>query len=116
VSKHRKIAIVLHSINGLLMVLLGFIIFTVSGAFTSCSASAIAQNSSFCIYSSLFFFGIPLTLSLLTIIALVNFGKVAKIFLWTYSIIIAVLFIPIGSAIGGHTIYLLSDSAKATTH
>jgi hypothetical protein len=111
-TKHKKIAIILHSLNGLLFVAAGFIFFVVPQAFTACSTPAMAQNPSVCFYASLLFFGIPVVIALLPIVALVKFGKTARGFLWVYSIFVAVLFFPVGTAIGGHTIYLLRSTTK----
>jgi len=75
VTKHRKIALILHAANGLLFLVLGFTLFVLAQAFTSCTTSAIAQSPSPCVYASLVCFGVPIVIALLPIIALTTFGR-----------------------------------------
>jgi len=112
-AKHRKIAIALHAANGLLLVFLGLVLFVLAQAFTACSSSVITSDSSFCVYALLLFLGVPIVIALMPIVALLKFGKISRGFLWAYSIFIAVLLIPVGTAIGAHTIYLLRSTANA---
>jgi len=115
VTRHRKIALILHAANGLLFLALGFTLFVLAQAFTSCTSSAIAQSPSLCVYASLVCFGVPIMIALLPIIALSTFGKTARRFLWGYSLFIAVLFFPIGTAVGVHTLYLLRSTTVAAS-
>src|SRR6266513_6390057 len=66
-----------------------------------------------CVYASLVCFGVPIVIALLPIIALTSFGKMARRFLWGYSPFIALLFFPIGTAVGVHTLYLLRSTTVA---
>ena len=111
-AKHKKIAITLHVINGLMLIAFGFILFVISQAFVACSTTALSEDPSICVYALSIFLGIPSVLALLPIVALIKFGKTSRGFLWAYSILIAVLFFPIGTPIGGHTIYLLRLTAR----
>jgi hypothetical protein len=112
--KHRKIAIALHVVNGLLLILLGFILFVLAGAFTACSTNALANDSSVCVLALLLFLGVPAAIAIAPVVALLKYGRTSRRFLWVYSILISVLFIPIGTAVGAHTIYLLRSAANAS--
>jgi len=115
IDRHRKIASVLHLINGAGYITVGYIIFVISGAFTSCTEDAMSIDPSTCYLSSLVLFGIPITIAAFPLVALYNFGPLSQKFLKAYSMFIAVLFIPIGTLIGIHTIKLV-NSAKHITN
>ncbi len=112
-AKHQKIAIALHAVNGLLLILFGLVLLVVAQAFTACS-SKLANDWLICAYALLLFLGVPAAIASMPIVALLKFGKISRWFLWGYSILIAVLFIPVGTAVGAHTIYLLRSTANAS--
>ena len=113
-NKHKKIAIVLHSLNGAGYIAIGYAIFVISGAFTSCTTESFNNDASQCINALLLIFGIPILLALTPIIALIKYGTISKMFLKGYSILIAVLLIPIGTIVGMHTLKLLKISSNET--
>ena len=114
IDKHRKIAAVLHLFNGAGYIAVGYIIFVISGAFTSCTEDAMSIDPSACYLSSLVLFGIPSIIAALPLVALYKFGSLSQKFLKAYSIFIAVLFIPIGTLIGIHTVKLVNSARHIT--
>ena len=113
INKHRKISAVLHILHGAFLLLLGYVLFGLSGAFVSCSTTAINDNPGNCIIVSGVLFGIPLLITLLTIIALVTYGKVARMFLKFYAVIAAITLTPTGLLAGFHTQKLLAITKES---
>jgi len=108
INKHRKLAYILHSINLFLLLAGGFLIFVVSQAFIACSGSS--QNADFtCSTVLLVCFGLPLIIGAIPLVCLKIKNEITTVILYIYSAIIALAFIPIGTAIGGHTIYYLNN-------
>jgi hypothetical protein len=109
ITKHKKIAIGLHIFNALLFVAMGGILFIMSMGFITCTGGETGDTSA-CVPIVSMFFGIPLIIGLLPILLLVKGNTFTRSILWCYSILIAVLFIPIGTGIGIHTMYYLKVS------
>jgi hypothetical protein len=111
-SKHKKIAIVLHLVNALCLAgVYGILMIVMSHAFLACSTSGLAQNPRLCAHVLLTGFGAPFLIGLMPVVALLSFGKIARGFLWVYSILGAIPFFPVGTIAGIHTIYLLRLTA-----
>lgn len=108
-NKHKKIAIGLHIFNVFLFLALGGILFIMSMRFVACTGGETGDTSS-CIPTLTVFFVMPLVIGLLPVLFLLKDNIVTRGFLWIYSILIAVLFIPIGTCIGIHTIYYLKGN------
>ena len=107
-NKHRKIAYILHSINLFLFLAGGFLIFVVSQTFVACTGSS--QSAEFtCSTVLLVCFGLPLLIGITPLICLKINNKISKVALYIYSVLIALVFMPVGTAIGGHTIYYLKN-------
>jgi hypothetical protein len=115
IDKHRKIAAVLHLLNGAAYITVGYIIFVISGAFTSCTEDAMSIDPSACYLSSLVLVGIPTIIAAFPLAALYKFGTLSQNFLKAYSMFIAVIFIPIGTLIGIHTIKLVKSAKQITS-
>lgn len=111
-EKHRNIALVLHSVMLLGYLLLGGILWVMSQAFVACSAGASTDGFWNCTSVILLFFGAPLIVGLIPIVALKVFGPVSRRVLWTYSLSIALLLFPLGTLVGVHTISMLRDTAS----
>jgi len=108
INKHKKIAYILHTINLLFLLLGGFVIYIVSQAFIACADTS--QNVEFtCSTALLVCFGLPVAIGVIPFACLKINNKFTKVVLYVYSGIIALAFIPIGTAIGWHTIYYLNN-------
>lgn len=107
IRKHKKIAISLHAINLALLLLLGFALFIVSQAFVVCTGTT--QGADFSCTGALFiFFALPLVFGAIPLICLATSNRFTKALLYVYSGLLALIFFPVGTAIGVHTIYYLN--------
>lgn len=111
-ARHRNIALVLYSIMLLGYLILGFVLWVMSHAFTACASGTSADGFWNCPMVILLFFGAPLSLGLIPIIALKVFGPISRTVLWVYSVLIAVLLFPLGTVVGVHTLSLLRQTGR----
>jgi len=109
INKHRKIAYILHSINLILLLAGGFLIFVISQAFIACAGSPSPNAEFTCTSVLLVCFGIPAIIGAIPLFCLKSKNKISKIILYIYSVLIALVFFPVGTAIGVHTIYYLNN-------
>jgi len=102
--------------NGLLLLVVSALLFFVSMAFTACTGETAALGP--CVQMVSLFFGVSVVLAVLPVVAVLRFDKRARGYLWGWAVFIAIAFIPVGSIVGGHTIYLLytrPDRERAST-
>ena len=111
-TKHQKIAIWLHCLNIFSYLGFGFFILVISQAFLACSASSSFEIS--CGEVLFVTLGIPFIISLIPIFLLVKLNSICIKLLWFYSFVLAIVLFPIGTAIGGHTMYFLKKREKET--
>lgn len=94
-----------------ILLIFGFIVLVVSQAFTACVETS--PNAEFtCSTVLLICFGVPIVIGAIPLICLKVKNRFTTIVLYIYSAIIVLIFMPIGTVIGGHTIYYLINYNK----
>ncbi len=102
ISKHHKILITLYALTFVLLSCVGYVLLILSQECLKTADSGIG-----CAIAVTVSISLPLLLGGLPIYFLMHKSAITTKLLWGYSIFIAVIIIPIGTALGVYTMYYL---------
>ena len=105
IQKNRKILIVMHSLISLLLIGVAFFLVILSQA---CDSNSTGNLGCFSAYALAALFP---TASFIAVYSLLKPNKATRIYMWLYSALLLISF-PIGTAIGGYTMYFLHKSGS----